>query len=114
MKFAVFVILACLSVALGSIVNPLKITTWGRITSITLGTKNVVVTPSILRIKTFKFTFPEGQGTNTIFGIQHFDFQSHPVSVRFLKGGIGQRNVTLQIDSQRGHGINSIFIFYTN
>ncbi|XP_055306309.1 uncharacterized protein LOC129570644 [Sitodiplosis mosellana] len=114
MKFAVFVILACLSVALVNTANPPKITTWGQVTSRTLGTKNVVATSSILQIKTFKFTFPEGQGTNTIFGIQHFDFKSHPVSVRFLKGGIGQRNVTLQIDSQRGHGINSTFIFYTN
>lgn len=50
---------------------------------------------------------------NQIHGITHIDYKSHPTSVRFLKGGIGQLNVTLQILSQRGHGINSTFIFYT-
>lgn len=59
MKFAVFVLLACLSVAFVSTANPPKITTWGQITTRTLGTKNVVVASSFLQVKTYKFTFPE-------------------------------------------------------
>lgn len=50
--------------------------------------------------------------TVPIAGIKHSDFKSHPVSVLFISGGIGYRNVTIQITSQKGHGINSRFTFY--
>lgn len=42
------------------------------------------------------------------------DNQSHPVDVKFLSGGIGEREVTINIVSQLGHGIQSTFVFYTN
>ncbi|XP_055306312.1 uncharacterized protein LOC129570646 [Sitodiplosis mosellana] len=110
MKFAVFVILACLSVCYINAVNP-KIQTWGQITSRTLGTKNIVIPSSPYQSKNFTFYYPEGQSTYPIYGIQHFDFTLNS-TVRFLKGGIGQRNVTLFVESQRGQPINSTFIFY--
>lgn len=57
--------------------------------------------------------FEQGSPTFTIDGIQHLDYKSHPVSVT-LKGNIGDRSITLEIESQRSHGINSTFIFFTN
>lgn len=50
--------------------------------------------------------------TYPILGIKHIDFKSHPVNVTFVKGGVGFNNVTVNIESQRGHGINSTFYFY--
>lgn len=64
-------------------------------------------------IKMLNFLFFQGQSAYAIYGIKHMDYKSHPVSVRFLKGDIGSRNITIQIESQRNHGINSTFIFYT-
>lgn len=48
----------------------------------------------------------------SIAGIKHIDYKSHPVSVKILNGGIGYHTATIEITSQRGHGINSTFIFY--
>lgn len=47
-----------------------------------------------------------------IRGIKHLDYKSHPSNVKFLKGAIGSFNVSLEVTSQSGHGIQSSFIFY--
>lgn len=59
MKFAVFTILACLSVCYIDAANP-KITIWGQVesTSLTIGSRNVKV-PSFYPVKTYSFSFPE-------------------------------------------------------
>lgn len=49
-----------------------------------------------------------------IAGIRHIDFKSHPIEVQFKEGGIGYHTTTIQLTSQKGHGINSTFIFYAN
>lgn len=56
--------------------------------------------------------FSQGRSPHPIVGIQHLDYEVRPSSVRFLKGGIGQQNVTLFVQSQRDFGINSTFVFY--
>lgn len=64
-------------------------------------------------IKTNILNLSQGNSRLPIVGIQHLDYEFRPTSVRFLKGGIGQQNVTLFIQSQRDFGINSTFVFYT-
>lgn len=41
------------------------------------------------------------------------DHKSHPVKVNLL-GKLPAKNITIQIISQRGHGINSTFTFYSS
>lgn len=57
--------------------------------------------------------FSQGRSPHPIVGIQYLDYEVRPSSVRFLKGGLGQQNVTLFVQSQRDFGINSTFVFYT-
>lgn len=53
------------------------------------------------------------QPRQRIAGIKHIDHSSRPVKVDFKNSTvIGSYNVTIQLTSQRGHGINSTFIFY--
>lgn len=58
----------------------------------------------------FQYPYPTNQ---IIYGIKHIDFKQHPINVTFLDGNIGSRTVTIHCESQRGHGINSTFVFYT-
>lgn len=153
MKFAVFIVVACLSVCCINAANP-TITTWIQVNSTTEITKNIVVPSSFLRVKSYTFSYPDVSTTffqlfemklifcvqdflhisddfcntltisflysvqaysrNKIKGIEHKDFTSNPATVRFLIGGVGHNNVTLEIESQRGYGINSTFTFYTD
>lgn len=62
---------------------------------------------------TFLF-FSQNGGTSQIIGIKHTDYKSHPVKVTLQAFVIGDPKVTIQIESQRNHGINSEFTFYTN
>lgn len=59
----------------------------------------------------FKFQQPSPM---RIVGIKHMDHKSHPIRVKIVGGGIGQNAVKLKLKSQRGHGIQSTLIFYTN
>lgn len=107
-----------------------------------LGTETIVVTSSWFEVKQHNFTFPrvsigsiyfnwvqfrgnncnqklnysmnhlQNGGTVQISGIKHVDYKSHPVNVRFINGGLGFLSVSIEITSQRGHGINSTFTFY--
>lgn len=63
-------------------------------------------------INCFWFQFQQ-PSSFPIVGIRHMDYKSHPVKVDIINGGIGQRAISLHLKSQRGHGINSTFIFYT-
>lgn len=58
------------------------------------------------------FDLFQGESTSRIVGIKHIDLKSHPVSVAFVHGGIGENAVIIFIKSQFNHGINSIFTFY--
>lgn len=62
---------------------------------------------------TIIFHWPQNNSSAPIVGIKHLDNKSHPANVAFVKGFIGSRNVTIRIDSQLGHGIDSTFVFYT-
>lgn len=140
MKFIIFAVVLCLTAYQIFAAKPkVTVSTWGRITNRVLDTKRVTESSIPLMVKTNTLKFPEvrrndykklistfrhwqklfflliWQKTSVyqIIGIQHLDYKSHPVSLKFLKGGVGHYNVTLQIVSQRGHGINSTIIFYT-
>ncbi|XP_031637180.1 uncharacterized protein LOC116349744 [Contarinia nasturtii] len=112
MKFAVCLIFAFLAVYSVS-TSTVTTNVWGTVTNRTLGSKSIVVTSSMLQVKETTFTYPQGQSNYTIHGIKQMDYKSYPSTTTFLKGGIGQRNVTIKLTSQRGHGLNSTFIFYT-
>lgn len=56
MKFALFLVLSCLGVCF---VNSMTVTSWGNTNARTLGTENVIVKSSILRVKTHTFTYPK-------------------------------------------------------
>lgn len=45
-------------------------------------------------------------------GIEHIDQRKHPSSFNVKKGGVGQQSVEIEVESQRGQGINSTFRFY--
>lgn len=45
-------------------------------------------------------------------GIQHIDHEERPSNLHVLKGGVGQSFVDIKLESQRGKGINSTFLFY--
>lgn len=60
----------------------------------------------------FFFFIIKNPSNLTILGIKHFDYKSHPVNVEFGYGGIGYNYAEIKVTSQRGHGINSLFIFY--
>lgn len=62
----------------------------------------------------FLNSIQDGPGYYPITGIKHIDHKEHNVEVSFVKGDIGHRSIELRIKSQRGHGINSTFIFYTD
>lgn len=47
-----------------------------------------------------------------IIGIKHINHSDRPVSVEFVHGGLNRKDVAVLIKSQKGHGINSEFIFY--
>lgn len=48
-----------------------------------------------------------------IGGIKHIDRASTPVSVKFIKGDVNSRSITIQIRTKSGHrGIDSHFYFY--
>lgn len=53
------------------------------------------------------------QSYQRIYGIKIYDLKSHPSNATIVNGGIGLSNVTFRILSQKGHGINSMFLFYT-
>lgn len=48
-----------------------------------------------------------------IVGIRHVDFEPNPSKVQFSSGKIGDEQITLDLRSHRGAGINSKFTFYT-
>lgn len=108
MKFAVFIAL-CLCICLANAGNQPKVSSWGKINGRVIGTENVVVTSSIWQVKTYHLNFST---PFQIWGIQHLDYKSHPVKIIFEKGSFGDRTMSLKIESQRGHGINSTFIFF--
>lgn len=135
MKFAVFAIWTCLCICL---VRSKTITNYGNVTGRLLGSENVVVESSFMKVKNYTFTFPkvsellffnivdiivslkfialfnqEPTGY-AIRGIKHVDNKHHPVSAHFVKGEIGHTNITIDVRSKRNHGINSVFLFYTN
>lgn len=133
MKFTLFFVLSCLSFCFA---NSMIVTTWGNVNSRTLGTENVFVEWSFLRVKEYNLTYPKVKLIHSsiyckniliffstlifqqpskfpIVGIRHLDYESKPVKVNFLQGGIGYNNVKLHITSQRNNGINSTFVFYT-
>lgn len=56
--------------------------------------------------------FQNGVLPYPVGGIKHIDYKQHPVKAIFSNGGIGKNNVTVYLESQKGHGINSTFIFY--
>lgn len=49
----------------------------------------------------------------TIVGIKHQYYEITPVNITFISGGVGHMNATINIESQKDHGINSTFTFYT-
>lgn len=111
MKYtAVFVILSCLFAS--AICASERVTTWGNVNGKEVGSENVVVPSTILKVKTYEFTFPKVPLIVPIIGIKHTDHKSHPVKVDIINGGIGQKTVRIRVTSQRGHGINSRFTFY--
>lgn len=135
MRIALFVVLSCVCICF---VHCVTITNWGNVHTRSIGAERVVEKSSWLRVKTHTFSYPkvdfdsfsfeiysiknlsrsffpflQHNSSAPIIGITHMDFKQHPVSVKFVKGFIGDRNITIQIDSQRGHGINSTFIFFT-
>lgn len=77
-----------------------------------------------INILTISLTFPKFQCEMNIFsqipltvpiaGIRHIDYKSNPIQVEFIKGGVGYFETTLLLTSQKGHGINSTFIFYAH
>lgn len=149
-KFVAITVLVFLSVCLASEVNK---STWWKVTSCRLATRNVVVAGTRNQLTNYTLIYPEVNWTFQIFkqvnwkqfnnkrifptkksvsnswdcfnllkgrqsqyqivGIEHLDHEFRPVSVTILKGGVGQQNATIQIQSQRSCGINSTFIFYT-
>lgn len=134
MKLISLIVLSCLCICFA---NAAKITTWGNVNGRQLDTKNVALGSIPLTVITFTFTYPhviylqfeqsvffwnfhdiysffKGIGSVPIHGIKHIDYKQNPVEVHFIKGDIGDRNVTIKLKSQRGHGINSSFTFYTN
>lgn len=48
-----------------------------------------------------------------INGILYLDFADHPTNIKFITGGIGKPFVTIYIQSEPGHAINSKFWFFT-
>lgn len=59
MKFAVFAIVLCLSVCCLDAKGPPRVTTWGQVSTRTLGTKNVIVASSMLQVKKYILSYPE-------------------------------------------------------
>ncbi|XP_055306321.1 uncharacterized protein LOC129570654 [Sitodiplosis mosellana] len=114
MKVAVLLAFACFSVCYVIALNEVV---WGTETQSVLGNKKVEVKSGIFdnKIHTYVFTFPQDPTEQRfpILGIKHVDYKSHPVTVHFLKGGIGDTSVTILVESQRGHGIKSEFVFFT-
>ncbi|XP_031636684.1 uncharacterized protein LOC116349416 [Contarinia nasturtii] len=110
MKLSVFLILSCLCIYASCV----KEQVWGDTSHNVreIGTETVVVPSTMLQVKTHVLHFPRVPLVAPIAGIRHLDKKSHPVQIRFLKGGIGYNNVSIEITSQRGHGINSEFTFY--
>ncbi|XP_031637130.1 uncharacterized protein LOC116349715 [Contarinia nasturtii] len=108
MKFAIFLVLAYFSCCYA-----INETVWGVETQNLLGNKKVEISSSIFQVKEYTFTFPDMPGKFPIYGIKHVDYKSHPVTVKFLKGGLGDYFVTIHIQSQRSHGIKSEFVFFT-
>lgn len=49
---------------------------------------------------------------NVIKGIRHVDYKSHPIKTEIISGGVNHREVKIYLQSQKGHGINSTFVFY--
>lgn len=49
----------------------------------------------------------------SIIGIKHTDNSPLPCEVKILKGGIGHKNVTIQLQPQQNAEINSEFTFYS-
>lgn len=138
MKFAAFVVLSCACIC---IAHSVSVTSWGSPTgriigykNITMGTihgrkSNVTFTyPPVNLISNFKFQkyqmspkatiksvcccFFQGKSFQAIRGIKYLDYAWRPSAVKFLKGYVGARNVTIQVQAQPGYGINSTFIFY--
>lgn len=65
-------------------------------------------------INSIVFYFGQGrQSQYQIVGIEHFDHEFRPVNATIVKGGIGHRSVSIEIQTQAGCGINSTFVFYT-
>ena len=66
-------------------------------------------------VKAYKLTkiiHPQISLNVPIAGIKHIDYKQHPVKVDILSGGVGFHTVTIEVTSQKGHGINSQFVFY--
>lgn len=48
----------------------------------------------------------------TIKGIKVYDYKSNPTTATIVSGGVGSNSVTINIESQKGHGIKSVLVFY--
>lgn len=141
-KFVLIAVLLCLSICLGREENEdKKLTTWGKVTSCVLATRRVRLGGTRSQVTNHTFNYPEvsqnillilnwifcekiknlivfyfGQGRQSqyqIVGIEHFDHEFRPVNATIVKGGIGHRSVSIEIQTQEGCGINSTFVFYT-
>lgn len=138
MKSSVFLLLACFCVCSVISVNEQS---WGNVNARQIGYERVIEKSTILLVQTRKVNFPpvrfiiklffdcnsktllnhcfiriflQHPLVNPILGIKHIDYKSHPIKISIVSGGVNFKYVTLLLESQRGHGINSTLIFYGN
>lgn len=131
MKFILFAVLLCLSVCYLNAKDPMKISlVSGRVTDRILGTKNITVSLSFFHSQNYTFTYPKvGSNKKKENSKRCFDWHSlsETIAIRYsgnsahglqIDASFGEnfkwrRNVTIHIESQQFHGIDSKFIFYT-
>ncbi|XP_055312544.1 uncharacterized protein LOC129574489 [Sitodiplosis mosellana] len=113
MKFAVCLLLSCLSLisTLPTEDHQHHVQVWGNVHGHELGSHYVKMAMPDNKHTVYEFTYPfHGQSEYPIVGVKLLDYHQH-TKVEFIKGQFGDHQLTLKVTAD-DHPIDAHFLFY--